>query len=414
MIKYFANLNNKNFEDKYLFIFFSIFPITFLLGNLLINLFLILINLIFLIKIFKKNYNFDLENKILFYLFVFLFLSFLINLLFSDSFRLTYLRVLKFILIFGFVLSFHQLILIYKQKELKNLYYLWSLTFLIVFFDIIFELIFKQNTIGMSSIIPGRIVSFSGNEMTIGHYFSAFSLFVLSYFHLNFKKKNFGILIAIIFIIISFLIGERSNFVKSTISISLFILIVYEINLKYKLLSLSSIIIIFVLILNLNENYKIRYFNQVAKILTKDGIKYYLDNSIYGAHYNVAKEIFKDNPIFGVGIKNYRIESFSKKYDDLDHKENNKRGNTHPHQTHYEFLSETGLFGYSAFLIFIIVSFVLFLKNYKQDKNLYQLSGMIYVLVSLIPLLPSGSFFSTYTSGLFWINYAVMAGYIKK
>ena len=158
----------------------------------------------------------------------------------------------------------------------------------------------------------------------------------------------------------------------------------------------------------------IRYFNQFAKIITKDGINYYLDNSIYGAHYNVAKEIFKDNPIFGVGIKNYRIESFSKKYDDLDHKENDKRGNTHPHQTHYEFLSETGLFGYSTFLTFIIVSFGLFLKNYKKDKNLYQLSGMIYVLVALIPLLPSGSFFSTYTSGLFWINYAVMAGYIKK
>tara|TARA_A100001035_G_C27472765_1_gene359611 strand:- start:56 stop:571 length:516 start_codon:yes stop_codon:yes gene_type:complete len=171
---------------------------------------------------------------------------------------------------------------------------------------------------------------------------------------------------------------------------------------------------VFVLILNFNENYKIRYFNQFAKVLTKDGINYYLDNSIYGAHYNVAKEIFKDNPIFGVGIKNYRIESFNKKYDDLDHKENKKRGNTHPHQTHYEFLSETGLFGYSAFLTFIIISFGLFLKNYKKDKNLYQLSGMIYILVALIPLLPSGSFFSTYTSGLFWLNYAIMAGYIKK
>ena len=414
MIKYFSKFNNKSFEDKYLFIFFSIFPITFLLGNLLINLFLLIINIIFIIKLFKKDYNFNLENKILFYSLTFLFLSFLINLLFSDNFELTYLRVLKFILIFGSILSFRQLILIYKQNELKKLYCLWSLTFLVVIFDIIIELIFKKNLMSMSSIIPGRIASFSGNELTIGHFFSAFSLFVLSYFHLNFKKRNFGILIAMIFIIISFLIGERSNFVKTAISISLFILIVHEINLKYKILSLSSIIIVFVLILNFNENYKIRYFNQFAKVLTKDGINYYLDNSIYGAHYNVAKEIFKDNPIFGVGIKNYRIESFNKKYDDLDHKENKKRGNTHPHQTHYEFLSETGLFGYSAFLTFIIISFGLFLKNYKKDKNLYQLSGMIYILVALIPLLPSGSFFSTYTSGLFWLNYAIMAGYIKK
>jgi len=62
----------------------------------------------------------------------------------------------------------------------------------------------------------------------------------------------------------------------------------------------------------------------------------------------------------------------------------------------------------------MIFTFYLFLKSYKKKRNLFQLSGAIYILVSLIPLLPSGSFFSTYTSGLFWINYAVMVSYIKK
>ena len=414
MINYFKIFNNKSLEDKYLFILFSIYPITFLLGNLLINLFLFLINIILFIKIIKKNFNINLENKILFYILFFLFLSFIINLLFSSNFQLTYLRVFKFLLIIGFILSFRQLITIFKDTEIKKLYYTWTLIFLVVLIDIIFELIFSHNMFGMSSIIPGRVASFSGKEMTIGHYFSSFCLFVLTYYHLNSKNKKFGILIAIIFVVISFLIGERSNFVKTTISISLFALLVYEINIKFKLISISTVIIIFVLIINFNENYKLRYFNQAAKILKDNGINYYLENSIYGAHYNVAKEIFYDNPVFGVGIKNFRIESFSKKYDNLNHKENNRRGNTHPHQTHYEFLSETGLFGYIAFMIFILISFKLFLKNYKKDRNLYQLSGMIYVLVALIPILPSGSFFSTYTSGLFWINYAIMAGYIKK
>ncbi len=414
MINYFKIFNNKSLEDKYLFILFSIYPITFLLGNLLINLFLFLINIILFIKIIKKNFNINLENKVLFYILFFLFLSFIINLLFSSNFQLTYLRVFKFLLIIGFILSFRQLITIFKETEIKKLYYTWTLIFLVVLIDIIFELIFSHNMFGMSSIIPGRVASFSGKEMTIGHYFSSFCLFVLTYYHLNSKNKKFGILIAIIFVVISFLIGERSNFVKTTISISLFALLVYEINIKFKLISISTVIIIFVLIINFNENYKLRYFNQAAKILKDNGINYYLENSIYGAHYNVAKEIFYDNPVFGVGIKNFRIESFSKKYDNLNHKENNRRGNTHPHQTHYEFLSETGLFGYIAFMIFILISFKLFLKNYKKDRNLYQLSGMIYVLVALIPILPSGSFFSTYTSGLFWINYAIMAGYIKK
>ena len=396
MINYFKIFNNKSLEDKYLFILFSIYPITFLLGNLLINLFLFLINIILFIKIIKKNFNINLENKVLFYILFFLFLSFIINLLFSSNFQLTYLRVFKFLLIIGFILSFRQLITVFKEIEIKKLYYTWTLIFLVVLIDIIFELIFSHNMFGMSSIIPGRVASFSGKEMTIGHYFSSFCLFVLTYYHLNSKNKKFGILIAIIFLVISFLIGERSNFVKTTISISLFALLVYEINIKFKLISISTVIIIFVLIINFNENYKLRYFNQAAKILKDNGINYYLENSIYGAHYNVAKEIFYDNPVFGVGIKNFRIESFSKKYDDLNHKENNRRGNTHPHQTHYEFLSETGLFGYIAFMIFILISFKLFLKNYKKDKKFYQLSGMIYVLVALIPILPSGSFFNLY------------------
>ena len=132
-------------------------------------------------------------------------------------------------------------------------------------------------------------------------------------------------------------------------------------------------------------------------------------SSNHCAHYKAAIDIFKKNPLFGVGIKNYRIESF-----------NNKQntdlwigGSTHPHQIHFELLAETGIFGYLSFLIFIIFSIYFSFKSYLLSKNIYQFSGIIFVVVSLIPFLPSGSFFTTYTSGLFWINYAIMIGYTK-
>ena len=168
---------------------------------------------------------------------------------------------------------------------------------------------------------------------------------------------------------------------------------------------------IFILILNLNQSYKDRYFEQFTNVLTKDGISYYLNTSIYGAHYKVAYEIFKDNPYFGVGIKNFRLESFKDKYDYLNHKEPERRGNTHPHQTHLEILSETGLFGYFCFIVFILISIIRSFKSYKKSKNLFQLSSMLYVIASLLPLLPSGSFFSTYSAGLFWLNYSIMVSY---
>lgn len=81
---------------------------------------------------------------------------------------------------------------------------------------------------------------------------------------------------------------------------------------------------------------------------------------------------------------------------------------------HFEILSETGIFGYTFFLIFILSSLYLSIKNYLKYKNIFQLSGIIYVIFYLTPILPSGSFFSTFSSGLFWINYAIMVSYIKE
>ena len=356
----------------------------------------------------------------LIFLLIFLFITLVINLVFSNNISLTYPRVLKFIIIIGFVLSFRQLIRVFNYKEMNQLYKFWSVILLIVIADLIFEFLFESNMLGFKSYIPGRLSSFMGSkvpeasELVIGNFFSAFCLIVLSYIHLNYKNKSINIFIALFFIFISFLIGERSNFVKTSIIITLFIFFVYDIKLKFKLLSIPIIFLLFFSVLMLNENYKLRYFNQISKIFNKNGINLYLENSVYGAHYNVAEKIFKDNPIFGVGIKNFRVESFSDKYHNLDHKLNDRRGNTHPHQIHYELLAETGLFGYLSFIIFIFISFYLFYISYKKNKNVYQFSGMLFVAVNLVPLLPTGSFFSTYSAGLFWINYSIMMGYLNK
>jgi len=262
--------------------------------------------------------------------------------------------------------------------------------------------------------MPGRIASFAGHELNIGHFFSAFCLIFMSYIYNHYKSISSKLILAIFLIVISFLIGERSNFIRTFLIISLFVILIYEINFKLKILSFSSLIIFFIVILNFNTGYKLRYISQFTNVLSKNGISYYFDNSIYGAHYNVAKEIFKDNIIFGAGIKNFRIESYDKKYEDLNHNQNERRANTHPHQIHYEFLSETGLFGYLSFAVFIFFSFYLTIKSYIKDRNYYQLAAFFYVLISLLPLIPSGSFFSTYGSSLFWLNYAIMVGYIKK
>ena len=156
-----------------------------------------------------------------------------------------------------------------------------------------------------------------------------------------------------------------------------------------------------------------RYYNQLDKLFS-GGLTLYLKNSQYGSHRNVAKEIFLDNPFFGVGIKNFRIVSGDDKYNNLDHQLNHLRISTHPHEIYYEFLSETGIFGLICFLYFIIFSIISSIFNYYRNRNYYQLSSILYVCASILPIIPSGSFLSSYQSSIFWLNYAVMMGYNLK
>jgi len=400
----------KKIVDKFLLILFTFYPLAILSGNLFINAFIIAIAILFIFKILTnyKELNF---NKTILYLLIFFFISLCVNLIFTQNIYLSYPRVLKFFFVIFFIISFSFLIKNYHHI-LENIYKIWFLIFILVIFDLSIEFIFEKNIFGQSAIMPGRLASFTGTESTIGGFFLGFGLFFLSYIFNNKKNIKFNLFISISLIIISFMIGERANFIRTFLAIIFFIFIVYNINYKIKVLLIVLTISIILSILSfLNPNYKERYFIQIKNIYEQQSLTTFLQNSQYGAHRNVAKEIFLDNPIFGIGIKNFRVESKNSKYDDLDHNMNHLRVSTHPHELYYEFLSETGVFGLMSFLVFILSSIILSIKNYLRKNNLYQLSAIIYVIVSILPIIPNGAFMSTFTSSIFWINYAIMVGY---
>ena len=403
-------INEKNKTDLLLFIFFSTFPIAMILGNLLINLFIFIIAILFIFKLLTKKTNLNTQKKI-FYILIFFFISLCINLIFTNDISLSYPRVVKFFFIIFFIIAFSHLIENHYQN-LENIFKVWSIILLIVIFDLAIEFSFGKNMFGQKAIMPGRLGSFTGQESVIGGFFLGFCLIFLSYIYKRNSNIKLNLLLAIFLLLISFLIGERANFIKTFIAIMIYTFFVYRVNLKIKFFSLILVLsLIYPIFLTLNDNYKVRYLNQVILIFDQKGLTKYLENSKYGAHRNVAKEIFLDNPVFGVGIKNFRNESANEKYDNLDHKKNYLRVANHPHELYYEFLSETGLFGLICFLIFITTSIILSLKNYIKKKNTYQLSGLIIILVSILPVIPIGGFLATYTSSIFWINYAIMVGY---
>ena len=64
-------------------------------------------------------------------------------------------------------------------------------------------------------------------------------------------------------------------------------------------------------------------------------------------------------------------------------------------------------------MVFILLSLVIGIKSFVKNKNIFQLASIVFILTSLMPILPSGSFLSTFNSAIFWVNFSIMIGYCK-
>ena len=407
-------LNNKKINaDFFLLSLVILIPLTLLIGSAAINTLIILVDIIFLYILIKNRELQFLKSKTL-YLLLIIWCALLINLIFSLNIESSYSRALGFIRFVILVFAIKYIL----NKELnfkKYIFISWSILFLIVTFDIFFEYIFGFNTLGFKSdYYPVRIASFFGEELIVGSFFLGFGLFYISKIVILLQRyKKLLIIITLALIFVSLLIGERSNFIKFFIASSILFYFIANISLKKVILMMAIFFLSFFASLNLNEGLKYRYKTEFLTADIKE-VNDILKDSLYVAHYDAAFKIFQEYPIFGIGIKNFRTESRKNKYRNDKLLKTNSRGSTHPHQIHFEILSETGLFGYISFLILIMASLTLSIKNYLKYKNFYQLSSIMGIIVFMIPFLPSGSFFSTFTAAIFWINYAIMMGYNKK
>jgi len=395
-------------------ILISLLPLALLSRSAILNSIIIIINLLFLFIIFKeKKFNF-LNNKYFYALNIF-WASLILNAFFSIDKINSLERALGFFRFIILIFAIKFFLNLKDSKYQKLIFIIWTTIFIITTFDLLFESTFGFNTLGYISYMPGRLAGFLNKELKIGHFYAAFILIALTTFHTNLSKKNIFIyLIFFLFIIISFLIGERANFLRILIIATIFLFLFERKLLIKKLIVLIFLIMTLFLIINFNEKYKLRFWNQFIQPINEKNYKTYIQNSQYGAHYETAKKIFKNNILFGVGLKNYRNESSKEIYENNNFHETKARWATHPHQLHLEFLSETGLFGYSVFIIFFIFIFITNIKSLIIRFNLYQLSSMLFIMASILPFIPSGSFFTTYGAALFWINFSVMISFEEK
>ena len=395
-------------ENRIAYILFSILPISIIAGSAILNILILFIDLYFIFLIIKKKETKILLNKI-FISFILLWILLILNSIFVantfDSLIRTFGFIRFIILIFAFKFFFDGKIEFFKKFVLG----FWFLIFLIVTIDIFFEFFMGFNLLGFSSDYNGRIASFTGDELKIGNYYFGFILLALSYIYINFNKynKSYFYIFALIFLITSFIIGERSNFAKVLLIVTTFLFLINNQNYIKKILTIFIFMIISSIIISSNNFFKSRFIIEILDPIREKGINKFINETKHGQHFEIAKNIYSKNKIFGVGIKNFRNESKKPEY----HSDRTlEQGVTsHPHQIHYEFLSETGIIGYVVFIFFFILSILYGIKVFLKDKrNIIHLSSALFLISSMLPILPSGSFFTSYTAAIFWINYSFL------
>jgi len=409
---------NLKIIEKSIYYLFAFLPIFLIFGTLLSELSIILICILFLFYAYKTN-NFSwIKNedaKILLLLYFLL----IINFIFSSDKNLSLLRDIGFIKYIIFIFAVKNLLL-NKIDIIKKIINIWSIFFLIVIIDLYFEYFFGKNILGFYSQDPSRLVGFLGDEYKIGTLIVGFLFPIISFwfYRLFYEKKNdkriylkklFYFLSIILVFYILLPVGQRSIIVKIILSFVFLFYCFPFMATKKKILSFLLFILLLFPTIWSNENFKSRFLDAIfwpdqEKVKFIETYK----NSHYWKHHYSAYLVFKNNPIFGVGNKNYRNSclNFADETDALTLNAESACA-THPHQIYYEFLSEHGIFG----LFFIIILTALYLKKFSQFKknnNLYLLGGFTYFIFTFMPLVPSGSFFTSFNATLFWINFCFM------
>ena len=271
------NLSKEKYLVKISLIFIFFFPIILLTGSAIVNSAIVLMNIIFLIHIFKEK-KLQIFNNDFFYLFITLWFFLIINTLLNDNFTENYSRSFGFIrfvfLVFLFSYFFSYKDFLFKKTILN----VWVLIFIIVSLDLFFEFIFGFNTLGFKNIFDGRLSGFMGDELKIGHWYLCFSLIILSNNFNNHKKFYFFI---ILLLIVSFMIGERANFIRLVFATFFFLLFTKRLTFK----SIGVLLIVFSIIAIIGKNshaiIKSRFIdNTFGHLISSSSFKEYKLNNI--------------------------------------------------------------------------------------------------------------------------------------
>ena len=386
-------------------------PLSLITGPFISDLSVSIIAIIFILKcLIKNNYSY-FKNKFFKY-FIFFYIVCLLSSLLSEYKLISSIKSF-FYFRFGFFALSVLYLLSENKKLLDYIFYSLFLSFLVLIFDGFFQYFYGKNIIGLVKH-DVRVSSFFGEELILGSYLSRFLPILIGVFYLtSFVNKKHNVFFFLIVIILSialiFLSGERTAFFLTILSLVYIILMPNEHSKKIITISILATCLIVFLNIN-NPAIKVRMFDY-----TKDQLglsnKNVESTRIYKGHFLVAKDLFIENPILGVGPKNYVQHCYkNEKFQILPYV-----CSTHPHNTYIQLLAETGLVGTSTILLlFIFFSYYslkhIYYKLFKKVKlfNFSEICLLSSILITLWPFITSGNFFNNFLSIIYFYPIGIL------
>lgn len=388
--------------DEFQILFLISCPLFFMLGPFLSNLFVVLFSMTFLLTIYlKKNFKIFKSNiYLLFFIFnIFIIIRSLLSNtpLFSLEASIFYFRFLIFAIAVGYYIS------LYPQIRKYFLYVsIFCLFFLLI--DSIFQFYFKFNLFLMP-LHPQRVSSIFGEELIMGGYvLKLLPLIILCIFSIKLSNnlEMFStFLILMISLVLILLSGERTALF---LYITFFILLFFCLKKSMTRLMFLLIVLVATIFSVFNKPVFDRMYSRTYDQIFGDNEKIYIFSPQHHAHYLNSAKIFFQNPILGIGPKNFRIQCNYEKYKVDIITSNNELINgcqTHPHNIYLQLLAETGIVGF-LFLIsfFIYISYKMireFKINYLRSESLNSpmFLSMAAIILNIFPIAPTSNFFGS-------------------
>lgn len=322
---------------------------------------------------FKLNLNDLLYSKTFICYLIFLFFC-TISIFFSQNKFESVNYFSRIILVFVTFINFYILL---EKINKKNIVYI--ITFLFVFEGLaVFLQFLDLYEFGKIFGRNAKLIGFSANINIAGFSIALTLPFALSLFcQLNGLKKFILSTFIIISVFSAFMTGSRGATLSITIIfVSFFIYsVIFEKGFKNKLKEGFFILTPFIVTIFVTEilfdtmRYSYR-MNQIVERGSNSRLKY----------YNDAFDSVKENPLTGIGIGNWKINS-------IDKGKRHIEGYIVPYHAHNDYiqiLTETGIFGLISYIFIFIFSITNHLKKFFIHKSPLILSCFLFLFVYLI------------------------------